>query len=112
MTTPRPELDPAAAAALLADSTATLIDVREDDEWAAGHAPDAVHVRLGDLDPGAYAPDQTLVVVCRSGARSSKAVAALTDAGRTAHNLAGGMKAWHSAGHSVIRDDGAAGSVI
>jgi rhodanese-related sulfurtransferase len=89
-----------------------LIDVREDDEWGAGHAPGAVHVRLGDLDPAAYTSEQILVVVCRSGARSSKAVAALTDAGRTAHNLAGGMKAWASAGQSVIRDDGTAGSVI
>ncbi|KPH21577.1 MULTISPECIES: rhodanese-like domain-containing protein [Rhodococcus] len=112
MTTPGPELEPSAAAALLADSAAILIDVREDDEWAAGHAPDAVHVRLGDLDPSAYPTEQTVIVVCRSGARSSNAVAALTDAGRTAHNLAGGMKAWNSAGYSVIADNGAAGSVI
>ena len=28
---------------------AFLLDVREDDEWVAGHAPDAVHVRLGEL---------------------------------------------------------------
>ena len=30
-----------------------LVDVREDDEWTAGHAPDAVHVRLGELGPRA-----------------------------------------------------------
>ena len=82
MTGAPPEADPAAAHALIAESGAILIDVREDDEWAAGHAPDAVHVRLGDLDPAAYPPEQKLVVVCRSGARSSTAVAALTDAGR------------------------------
>ena len=98
MTEAPPEADPAAAHALIAESGATLIDVREDDEWAAGHAPDAVHVRLGDLDPAAYPPEQKLVVVCRSGARSSTAVAALTDAGRAAHNLSGGMKAWHEDG--------------
>ncbi|MBJ7323855.1 MAG: rhodanese-like domain-containing protein, partial [Rhodococcus sp.] len=55
---------------------------------------------------------QKLVVVCRSGARSSKAVAALTDAGRAAHNLSGGMKAWHEDGRPVVRDDGTPGAVI
>ncbi|MBJ7325591.1 MAG: rhodanese-like domain-containing protein, partial [Rhodococcus sp.] len=55
---------------------------------------------------------QKLVVVCRSGARSSKAVAALTDADRTAHNLSGGMMAWHEDGRPVVRDDGTPGSVI
>ena len=39
------------AMSLLAPRTVTLVDVREDDEWAAGHAPTAVHVPLGDLDP-------------------------------------------------------------
>ena len=112
MTGAPPEADPAAAHALIAESGAILIDVREDDEWAAGHAPDAVHVRLGDLDPAAYPPEQKLVVVCRSGARSSTAVAALTDAGRAAHNLSGGMKAWHEDGRPVVRDDGTPGSVI
>lgn len=106
-----PDVDPATARSVLADSAAMLIDVREDDEWAAGHAPDAVHVRLGDLDPAAYT-SEPILVVCRSGARSSKALTALTDAGRTAHNLAGGMEAWDRAGQSVIRDDGTAGSVI
>jgi len=58
---------------------AIILDVREPDEWSAGHAPGAVHVplmdlpaRLGDL------PDvdgATLAVVCRSGGRSSRAVA-------------------------------------
>jgi len=86
--------------------------VREDDEWAAGHAPAAVHVPLGVLDPSAFSPEQPLVIVCRSGARSGRAVTALSAAGRTAHNLAGGMKAWKASGLNVIRDDGAPGAVI
>ena len=39
-------VDPAEARRL-ADSGAVLLDVREDDEWVAGHAPDAVHVAMG-----------------------------------------------------------------
>ncbi|OFV79063.1 rhodanese-like domain-containing protein [Rhodococcus erythropolis] len=112
MTGAPPEADPAAAHALIAESGAILIDVREDDEWAAGHAPAAVHVPLGSLDPSDYTPDRTLVVVCRSGARSSKAAMALAAAGRTAHNLIGGMKAWHEDGRPVVRDDGTPGAVI
>ena len=45
-----------------------LLDVREDDEWTAGHAPDAVHVRLGEL--GARADelprDREVYVICRT----------------------------------------------
>ena len=54
---------------------AFLLDVREDDEWAAGHAPDAVHVRLGELGARvAELPrDRVVYVICRSGTRSAYA---------------------------------------
>jgi rhodanese-related sulfurtransferase len=44
-----------------------LLDVREDDEWTAGHAPEAVHVRLGDLGArlGELPSDRELYVICR-----------------------------------------------
>ena len=91
-----------------------VVDVREDDEWAAGHAPGALHIpldqlaaRLGELDP-----TQALAVVCRSGNRSSRAVAVLTAAGLTAHNVDGGMTAWAAAGRPVTTDDGRPGRVI
>ena len=52
-----------------------LLDVREDDEWTAGHAPEAVHVRLGDLGArlGELPQDRELYVICRSGNRSAYA---------------------------------------
>lgn len=112
MPTPGHDVDVATASRMIEDSAATLLDVREDDEWAAGHAPGAVHVPLRELDPAAYSPGRTLVVVCRSGARSSKAAAALADAGLPVHNLAGGMSAWQRAGRPVIRDDDTRGTVI
>ena len=61
---------------------AFLLDVREDDEWAAGHAPDAVHVRLGELGArvGEVPQDREVYVICRSGTRSAYAAQALGSA--------------------------------
>ncbi len=103
------DLTPHQVLRLVADG-AVLVDVREHDEWHAGHAPGAVHVPLATLHPD-VAPDAVIVAVCRSGSRSRRAVAALRRAGRRAHNLAGGMHAWHRAGLGVVRDDGSPGSV-
>ncbi|MGK2881420.1 MAG: rhodanese-like domain-containing protein [Mycobacterium sp.] len=112
MAEPLPDVDPTTALQMIDAGTASLIDVREDDEWAAGHAPKAVHVPLGDLDPSAHTDTGPLVVVCRSGGRSSKAATKLATAGLAVHNVSGGMTAWQNAGHPVIRDDGTPGTVI
>ncbi len=85
-----------------------LLDVREDDEWTAGHAPDAVHVRLADL--GARAAelprDREVYVICRSGTRSAYAAQALAGAGLTTINVADGMTGWAVAGRPMISEDG------
>ena len=87
---------------------AFLLDVREDDEWAAGHAPEAVHVRLGDL--GAHAAelprDREVYVICRSGSRSAYAAQALAGGGLHAINVADGMTGWAVAGRPMISEDG------
>ena len=81
---------------------AVLLDVREQDEWDAGHAPGAVHIPLGDLPARLdELPDTdagTLAVTCRGGGRSSRAVAWLSQQGFDVANLDGGMKAWAAAG--------------
>lgn len=93
---------------------AMLLDVREDDEWQAGHAPDAVHIPLGQLSmsmdqlPG----DRRIVAICRSGGRSGMATKALLDAGYDAVNLEGGMKDWAASGLPVMTDGGGSGTVI
>jgi rhodanese-related sulfurtransferase len=86
-----------------------LLDVREDDEWAAGHAPDAVHIPVGALaERAAELPqDRELYVICRSGARSAYAAQALTGAGWKTVNVADGMTGWAVAGRPMVSETGA-----
>jgi rhodanese-related sulfurtransferase len=88
---------------------AWLLDVREDDEWAAGHAPGARHIPLGQLSAraGEVPQDQAVYVICRSGARSARAAEALAAAGWEATNVAGGMQDWAAAGRPMTTDSGA-----
>ena len=93
---------PEVEAATLPDD-AVLLDVREPHEWEAGHAPNAVHVPMGELgsrlaDLPAVEADEKLYIVCRGGGRSSRATEALGQAGYPAVNVAGGMTAWSLAG--------------
>jgi rhodanese-related sulfurtransferase len=107
-----PEVDPIEAIQLLNEAGAILLDVREDDEWSAGHAPRAIHVPLGTLDTHSFDTTVPVVAVCRSGKRSGVAAGQLAVAGVTVYNLAGGMKAWMESGQPVIRDGYKAGTVI
>lgn len=91
---------------------AVLLDVREPDEWAAGHAPCATHVPLAEVgDAAARFADQEVLTVCRSGGRSAKAAETLAQAGVRVRNVAGGMTSWATAGLPVVRDDGAPGAI-
>jgi rhodanese-related sulfurtransferase len=92
---------------------ATLLDVREDDEWAAGHIAGSVHVPLSELPArAADIPDaESLVVVCRVGARSAQVAAWLARQGRDAVNLVGGLEAWAAAGRPLVTDNGDPGVV-
>ena len=86
----------------------TLLDVREPDEWAAGHAPQAVHIPMGEL-AGRLADlpaDNEVYVVCRSGGRSARVTAFLNANGWDAKNVDGGMQSWHAAGRAMAADSG------
>ncbi|MGW2017083.1 rhodanese-like domain-containing protein [Streptomyces sp. NPDC001927] len=81
-----------------------VVDVRTPGEFASGHLPGAVNVPLDRLqdsvsDLRAAAADQTLLLVCASGARSEKAASALAAHGIAAASLSGGTRAWAAAGH-------------
>ena len=81
---------------------AVLLDVREDDEWAAGHATGAVHVPMGRLTPDRLPEGRPVYVICRSGNRSGRVVEILTAAGVDARNVRGGMIAWERSGLPVV----------
>ena len=90
-----------------------ILDVREDDEWAAGHIAGSVHVPLSQLPARAddIPPTDPLVVVCRVGSRSARVTAWLAGQGRQVANLAGGLDAWADAGRPLVTDDGRPGTV-
>ena len=83
---------------------ALLVDVREPDEWQAEHAIGAQHLPLGSLPRHieALPRDRDLLLICRSGNRSGRAVALLSQHGfGRAFNVTGGMQAWARAGLPV-----------
>jgi rhodanese-related sulfurtransferase len=91
-----------------------LLDVREDDEWTAGHIDGAQHIPLGELSArlGELPRDKTIVAVCRSGGRSEAAVRGLRRLGFEAENLEGGVNAWDRAKLPLVADAGGRGRVI
>ena len=95
----------AAEAIALVSGTATLLDVRENSEWNAGHAPGAVHIPAAQVAAQAsrrLPKGRQVVVVCRSGARARAATATLIALGIDAATLKGGMRAWEAAGGRVV----------
>ncbi|MGI5126678.1 rhodanese-like domain-containing protein [Pseudonocardia sp. CA-107938] len=94
---------PAVGVAELPDD-AVLLDVRENDEWAAGHAPDAQHLPMSELTArlGELPDADPLYVICRSGGRSARVVAYLGQQGHSVVNVDGGMQAWQAAGRPIV----------
>lgn len=92
-----------------------LLDVREADEWAAGHAPVATHIPMSEFvarKEELGTPEGPVYVICRAGSRSAQVATYLTQNGVEAVNVVGGMQAWEAAGKAVVTDSGAAGTVI
>lgn len=108
-----PSVSPAGALAMLA-LRAEFIDVREQDEWDSGHAPQARHLALALVGANLHTLRTTtpIVVICRSGHRSLGVTKELLKDGFNAFNLEGGMQAWQLAGFDVVRTDGTTGTVI
>lgn len=86
-------------------SGATLLDVRDNAEWNAGHVPGAVHVPAKNVASQAMKrlpKGRPVIVTCRTGARSRGVTRILREKGVEAFNLSGGMAAWESAGGRLI----------
>ena len=82
-----------------------LVDVRESDEYTAGHIPGALHVPLGEV------PDRlqevgggrsTVYFVCKGGARSAHACEIVRASGVDTVNVVGGTLAWIMSGRPVV----------
>lgn len=94
---------------------AFLLDVRELDEWTAGHAPGAHHMPMMDVPVrlSEVPTEGDVVVVCRSGGRSGQVVAYLLGNGwDNVSNLDGGMQDWAATGHELVSEDGQPARVL
>lgn len=83
---------------------AFFLDVREHEEWNAGHIPGATLIPLGSLPASldSLPKDKEVVVVCRSGNRSASGRDALLQAGfSSVTSMAGGMNQWTAAGYPL-----------
>lgn len=89
-------------AAEMQRQSSLIVDVRENDEWNAGHIAGAIHIplseisnRLNELEKYKNAP---VIMQCRSGVRSAKAANLLAKSGfMQIYNMEGGLNAWQDA---------------
>ena len=85
-----------------------LIDVREEDEYAAGHIPGAMNIPLSEFMARYDEVDEDMpaLFVCNTGVRSSQAAFFLAGMGcENLYNLEEGTKGWIKQGHAVERED-------
>jgi rhodanese-related sulfurtransferase len=90
-----------------------LLDVRSEEEFLEGHAPDAWFCPVADLESIRWNLPMNLRIVClsRTGDRGHAATDQLRQWGFNAANLEGGMLAWQADGRPVVREDGTPGRV-
>jgi rhodanese-related sulfurtransferase len=103
-----PAVSPQQAAQMQSEQNAVIIDVRENDEWNAGHIDNAIHIPLNDIQNRlkelAKYQNQPVITQCRSGARSARAADILAKSGFTnVHNMDGGLNAWQKANLKTIQ---------
>ncbi|WP_300436151.1 rhodanese-like domain-containing protein [Zoogloea sp.] len=103
------EISPEAAEQTIRDAD-VLIDVRETDEFSAGHIPGAVHMSRGMLEfklsstPELTSRDIRIVLYCKTSGRAALAACALHDMGYLdVKSIAGGFDAWVGAGKPVAK---------
>ena len=91
------------ATQLINREDAQIVDVREPDEYVAGHLPESRNIPAGQLGDRAGELDKykdtPLILVCQNGARSASACKQMIALGfARAHNLEGGIVGWRAAG--------------
>ncbi|WP_165986214.1 rhodanese-like domain-containing protein [Streptomyces sp. YIM 98790] len=96
---------------------ALLLDVREADEWAAGHATAAVHIPMSEIvarteELAGLAEGRTIHVICKVGGRSAQVAGYLLQRGLDAVNVDGGMLAWQARGLPMTAEAAAPAVVL
>jgi rhodanese-related sulfurtransferase len=86
-----------------------VVDTREDNEWARGHIPNAIHLGKGvierDIERAIPDKNETIVLYCGGGYRSALAADNLQKMGyRNVISMDGGWRGWTEAGFPTIRD--------
>ena len=104
LTTLPDEVDVETVAAIRQNPGVYLLDVREPDEYAAGHIPGITLIPMGEVAArlSELPRDKEIIVTCRTGNRSSQVADLLREQGFTnVHNMTGGIVAWEEAGYAV-----------
>jgi rhodanese-related sulfurtransferase len=96
------DLDREAVKQGLREGSLVLVDVREPNEFAAGHIPGAVSHPLSTFDPAALPQGKRVVFSCAAGVRSVRALQAAQGAGLDiSEHYRGGFKDWAAAGEPI-----------
>ncbi|HTW42022.1 MAG TPA: rhodanese-like domain-containing protein [Solirubrobacteraceae bacterium] len=106
---PEIDVDPARVAEWMSGAQPPqVIDVREDDERAAGHIEGTRHIPLGQLSAQADSIERARPVVfyCRVGGRSEMAAQAFRASGFEAYSMAGGLVRWAGEGRALVPEGG------
>ena len=91
-----------------------LIDVRENDEWDAGHYKSATHISMGSIveNIDKLMADKKYIFVCRSGARSDRVTNYVNSVDIESYNLSGGMKELQKFTKEIVDLEGNSGQII
>jgi rhodanese-related sulfurtransferase len=112
--TPRvPEVD-VSQISTAAEKPPYILDVREDDEWDAGHIDGTQHIPMMEIPArlAEISTDEQVLVICRSGSRSALVVGFLKHQGVDAVNVAGGIQVWAALGRPMTGPPGQPAHVI
>ena|SRR5215475_10582958 len=95
-------------------SDSLILDVRDDDEWAAGRIEGAMHIPIYEIIQriDEIPTDRDIVCVCRVGNRSGQVTQFLHEQGYSIRNLDGGMMAWARTGRPMTASSGAVPTVL
>lgn len=100
------EITPQSAFEEISSGRAIGIDVRESEEWDAGHAANVFWNPMSAFDINALPSEVPLIFICRSGSRSSQVATAVAVQVENVFNMIGGMESWNEAGLAMVSANG------